>query len=195
MPDSKQDLPPHIAETVQTITSLHAEHHRNATAAERIIDRTTAFIGRPVFLFGFALVSIVWALGNVLVEAAGGMPPDPAPFAWMGLALTWAALLIAILILTSQRRADRLAELREQMNLEATLLSEQKTRKIIELLEELRRDTPQVHDRTDPEAAQMAAKSDPHEVLGVIKERANDAVRARGLSGTPPSEDRLKKTD
>ena len=56
------------------------------------------------------------------------------------------------------------------MTLEATLLTEQKTRKIIELLEELRRDSPGVRDREDVEALQMAAKADPHEVLAVIEE-------------------------
>jgi uncharacterized membrane protein len=56
------------------------------------------------------------------------------------------------------------------MTLEATLLTEQKTRKIIELLEELRRDSPGVRDREDVEADQMAAKADPHDVLAVIEE-------------------------
>jgi uncharacterized membrane protein len=79
-------------------------------------------------------------------------------------------MVISVMILISQSRADRFANLREQMTLEATLLTEQKTRKIIELLEELRRDSPGVRDREDVEARQMAAKADPHEVLAVIDE-------------------------
>jgi uncharacterized membrane protein len=94
----------------------------------------------------------------------------------MELVLTGAALLIAIMILVSQRRADRLANLREQMSLEATLLTEQKTRKIIELLEELRRDSPQIPDREDVEANQMALKADPHQVLAVIEEVTSETV-------------------
>jgi len=74
------------------------------------------------------------------------------------------------MILISQSRADRFANLREQMTLEATLLTEQKTRKIIELLEELRRDSPGVRDRKDVEADQMAAKADPHDVLAVTED-------------------------
>jgi uncharacterized membrane protein len=181
MPDISQDLPPHIAEAVKTIAGLHKEHHRKATPAERIVDRTTAAIGRPPFLFGLIVISVAWAIGNYLAERAGGNPPDPPPFAWMSFALAWMALVIAVLILTSQRRADRLSHLREHMNLEATLLTEQKTRKIIALLEELRRDSPQIHDRHDPEAAQMAEKADPNAVLDVIEETAEDAARSRGL--------------
>lgn len=185
MPEIAQDLPPHIAEAVKTIAGLHMEHHRKATFAERIIDRTTAAIGRPSLLFGLILMTVAWVMGNYLVKITGGRPPDPPPFAWMSLALAWMALMIAVLILTSQRRADRLAHLREHMNLEATLLTEQKTRKIIALLEELRRDSPQIHDRHDPEAAQMAEKSDPNTVLNVIEETAKDAVRSSpGMAGS-----------
>ena len=67
------------------------------------------------------------------------------------------------------------------MTLESTLLTEQKTRKIIELLEELRRDSPDVRDREDVEAVQMAAKADPHEVLAKI-----DEVTQVHLVGTAP---------
>ena len=84
--------------------------------------------------------------------------------------LTATALVIAVMILASQRRADRFANLRERMTLEATLMTEQKTRKIIELLEELRRDSPDIRDRQDIEAEQMAIKADPHQVLAVIEE-------------------------
>ena len=88
----------------------------------------------------------------------------------MEVILTAVSFLIAVMILASQLRADRFANLREQMTLEATLLTEQKTRKIIELLEELRRDLPDVRDRRDLEAEQMATKADPHEVLAVIED-------------------------
>jgi uncharacterized membrane protein len=81
------------------------------------------------------------------------------------------------MILTSQSRADRFANLREQMTLESTLLTEQKTRKIIELLEEFRRDSPGVRDRRDLEAEQMAAKTDPHEVLTAIEEGTQAKVQ------------------
>ncbi len=164
------DVPPHIAETIQAIALLHEEHHRKSTLAERIVDRATMFVGRPAFLIGLITVAIAWAITNMVTFILGRATLDPPPFAWMELALTVAALIIAVMILTSQRRADRFADLRERMSLEATLMTEQKTRKIIELLEELRRDSPGVRNRHDIEAEQMAAKADPHEVMAVIEE-------------------------
>jgi uncharacterized membrane protein len=170
------DIPPHVAETVQAIALLHAEHHRKSTLAERVVDRATASVGRPRFLLALVAVAIAWVLFNLGLLHKGVPPPDPPPFGWMELVLTGAALLIAIMILASQRRADRFANLREQMSLEATLLTEQKTRKIIELLEELRRDSPEIPDREDIEANQMASKADPHEVLAVIEEVTSEKV-------------------
>jgi len=170
------DIPPHVAETVQAIALLHAEHHRKSTLAERIVDRATAWVGRPRLLLALVAAATVWVLFNLGLLYKGVLPPDPPPFGWLELVLTGAALLIAIMILASQRRADRLANLREQMSLEATLLTEQKTRKIIELLEELRRDSPEIPNRKDIEADQMAAKADPHEVLAVIEEVTSEKV-------------------
>ncbi len=184
MADPPSEMPPHIAETIQAITQLHAEHHRKSTFAERAIDKLIALIARPAFPFSLLLASAAWGGINAWIKTEGGSPPDPPPFAWMSLVLTATALLIAALILTSQRRADKLAYLREQMTLEAALMTEQKTRKIVELLEELRRDSPEIRDRHDAEAAQMAAKADPRVVLEVIEEEAARSTN----SGRPDDE-------
>jgi uncharacterized membrane protein len=176
MPELDIDVSPHIAETIHAIALLHAEHHRKSTLAERIVDKATNFVGRPRVLLALIAAAGTWAAINSLVLASGGAPLDPPPFPWMELVLSAFGLAIAVMILTSQRRADRFANLREQMTLESTLLTEQKTRKIIELLEELRRDSPGVKDRQDIEAEQMAAKADPHEVMTVIAEVASEAV-------------------
>jgi uncharacterized membrane protein len=75
-----------------------------------------------------------------------------------------------VLILATQRREDQLTQRREQLTLELAILSEQKTAKIIQLLEESRRDNPQMHDRHDPEAEAMAQPADPGSVLAAIRE-------------------------
>jgi len=178
MADNAKQLPQHIAETVDEITQLHAEHHRHATPAERLIDRITQWVGRPFFLFALMALAAAWIAFNLLLDYWGATPLDPPPFKWTELAFAMMAVLVAVLILASQSRADRLANLREQMTLEATLMSEKKVRKIIDLLEELRRDSPQVRDRPDPEATQMSAKDDPHQVLNAIEESADQAVHS-----------------
>src|SRR5579863_5882836 len=171
------DVPPHVAETIRAIALLHAEHHKKSTLAERMVDRLTLFVGQPIFLLALFIVALSWMVMNTAILLDGGTPLDPPPFTWMELVLTIVALIIAVMILTSQSRADRFANLREQMTLEATLLTEQKTRKIIELLEELRRDSPGIRDRLDLEAEQMTAKTDPREIQTAVKEDAQEIVR------------------
>jgi uncharacterized membrane protein len=48
------------------------------------------------------------------------------------------SLYLVVLILTTQRRDDLLTQRRELLNLEPAILSEQKTAKVVALLEELR---------------------------------------------------------
>ena len=166
--DAAPILPPHIEETVQAIGRLQAQHDNQATAIERLMDRLTATIGRPGFLLWLGLAATGWALANLAAGAAGRAAPDPPPFAWMQGALTLSALCVTVIILTTQRRADRLAGLRSQLILELAILGEQKTAKVIGLLEESRRDNPLIADRHDPEASDMAKPADPEAVLEAI---------------------------
>jgi uncharacterized membrane protein len=114
----------------------------------------------------------LWIIGNLAAEKAGYAPLDRVTFAGLELTSTIAALLLAVLILTSQRRDDRLAERRAELTLQLALLSEQKSAKIITLLEELRRDLPSVPDRLDHESEAMSEAADPHSVLGAIEATA-----------------------
>ena len=85
-----------------------------------------------------------------------------------------------VLILATQRREYQLAQLREQLTLELAILSEQKTAKVIQLLEESRRDNPLIRDRVDQEAEAMAQPADPQSVLDAIKETHAEAEQISG---------------
>ena len=90
------------------------------------------------------------------------------------------SLYIVVLILATQRREYQLAQLREQLTLELAILSEQKTAKVIQLLEESRRDNPLIRDRVDQEAEAMAQPADPQSVLDAIKETHAEAEQISG---------------
>ncbi len=175
MSDGTRILPIHIEETIRSIAELHAEHHRGATPIQRIVERLTAFVGRPRFIGLLTIASVLWISLNGVAPLFGLAPFDPPPFPWFDGAVSLAALYIALLILTTQRRQDQLAQHREQLTLELTILSEQKTAKIIQLLEEARRDNPNLRDRVDEEAAAMAIPADPQSVLDAIKETHAEA--------------------
>lgn len=179
--------PPHVEEAVRSVALLHAKHHQDASPAQRRVDHATGFAGRPMFLGLVCAGVATWIVSNYALIFLGLFPFDAPPFGWLQLVVSLTALLIAVLILVTQKQADKLADLRGQMTLELTLLTEQKVAKIIELVEELRRDSPEVRDRIDPEASEMSAKSDSHAVLGAIKETDLE-MRAAMNAGTPSAE-------
>ena len=166
--DATPILPAHIEETVQAIGRVQAQHESEATALERLVEQLTAAIGRPAFLVWLALAVAVWTLGNLYSARFGYVPIDPPPFSWLQGMITLAALCVTVIILTSQRRADKLAGLRAQLTLELAILGEQKTAKVIELIEQTRRDNPLLTDRVDLEANAMAKPADPEAVLDAI---------------------------
>ncbi len=163
-------LPPHIEEAMASIERLHSDHERGATQIQRWVDRLTAALGRPRFAGALTVALFSWVIGNLALLAADRPAPDPPPFYWLEGAMTILAVYMTALILTTQRRADKLAAHREQLTLELAILAEQKTTKMIALLEELRRDSPAIHDRIDAVADAMAEPTDHHAVLQAIKD-------------------------
>ncbi len=170
-------LPPHIEEGVQSIALLHNAHHKNASRAAKLVDAASSLVSRPLFLVVICLALVAWVAGNEALAAAGLRPLDAPPFPWADDMVTLLALIVAVLIVITQQRAGMLSERREQMTLELTLLSEQKAAKIISLIEEIRRDSPQLHNRIDPEAHEMSTRADPNMVLVAIQETATEIKR------------------
>lgn len=170
MDDRKPTMPAHIEATIRAIARLHADHHRASTGLQRAVARLTDRVGRPRFIGLLTILVGGWVVANLLAPMLGRRAFDPPPFPLLSSIVTVVALGISVLILTTQRRDGELAQLREQLTLELTIIGEQKTAKIIELLETLRRDHPDLDDRDDPEAIAMATSADPHSVLDAIRQ-------------------------
>ena len=128
-------LPDHIDETIRSIAQLRAEHHDNATSLQRTVDRMTILLSRPRFIGVITVIVVGWMSLNLLAAALGVRPIDPPPFAWLGGAVSLVSLYMVVLILATQRREDQLAQRRELLILELAILSEQKTAKVIQLLD------------------------------------------------------------
>jgi len=183
------DAPPlsrHIAETVQAVVQLHADHRLRSTRVEKVVDRWTAALGRPSSIIWLVCVVTFWVGMNLLLRHVGYVTIDRPPFPWLNNALAVSGLVVLILILSTQRRADQLADVREQITLELASLTERKVAKVIDLIEELRRDSPHLTDRVDHEAREMAERKHPGEMLGVIKETHEEIV-AQHREGAPDS--------
>jgi uncharacterized membrane protein len=76
---------------------------------------------------------------------------------------------VTTMVLLTQNRQAKQAEHRRHLDLQVTLLVEQKVTKVIALIEELRRDLPSVQNRVDSQAEAMQEVVDPQTVLSALE--------------------------
>jgi uncharacterized membrane protein len=177
MPPTSNEPPPvpqHVAETVATIAKLHARSEREVPRQQRSIEAFTAYLGRPAAVWAVAATGVLWIAGNIVMPCVGLRALDPPPFGWLQATCSLGALLIATTVLAAQNRQRRVADEHAQLDLQINLLAEQKVAKLISLLEELRRDMPNVANRVDLLAEAMTHAVDPHAVASALKETRED---------------------
>jgi len=165
-------------QSIETLANLHIHMERRVGRHQRAIETVTAFLGRPRFLYFILLFVLLWIAINLFVQRSGLATIDPPPFYWLQGLVALSALLMTTIVLITQNRQDKFAEQRRQLDLQVSLLVEQKVTKVIALLEELRQDIPQVEDRHDPESEAMKQTVDPHEVLATFNQRVSEAAEA-----------------
>ena len=177
------DIPTHIIESIDEIAELHADAERRATVHQRGIERWTHSLGRPYLLYSIVAGAVLWIAVNVAMERAGELPFDPFPFYLLQGMISLSALLIATLVLITQDRQSKLSEKRGHLDLQINLLTERKIAKVIALLEELRRDLPNVRNRPDPEARAMEARIDTRAVADALEKSIEAEASAESTSG------------
>jgi uncharacterized membrane protein len=172
-------LPATVSENIQTLESYYARRERQVSAAQRILERFSASIGRPWFLGSMGLLVVLWVGYNLLAPAMGLRRFDPVPFPALQGLISLSALLITTIVLIGQNRLAQLEHQREQLELQVNILTEQKTTKLLHLLEELRRDLPSVPDRHDPDAAKLRQPTDATDILSALERLSEKAPSAK----------------
>jgi uncharacterized membrane protein len=154
------EFPDHVDKAVRSVTQLHSDHHGRTTSPQRAVNRVAALMGRPWFIALVGFIVVAWVAANLLAAKVGVEAIDPPPFVWLEVAATLFSLILVVFLLVAQKHEDELNAHRDTLTLELAILSDHKIAKVIQLLEELRRDSPHVQDRDDPQAEQMAEPAD-----------------------------------
>lgn len=165
------ELPAHVDSSVATTAALHTEHDRRATPVKRMVGRLVDYLGQPRFMGLMTIALVGWIAANIVL---GPEALDRPPFPVLIEIATVLGLYFTVLILITQRHENELTEMREQLTLELAMLSEQKSAKIIMLLEEMRRDSPHLADRHDAEAAALSEAADAVTVLSAMQKHRDD---------------------
>jgi uncharacterized membrane protein len=171
-------VPHHLEDTVATIAALHAAHNREAHALQKAVSRATGGIARPLTLILITAAIAGWVALNLALPKLGNAALDPFPFPLLSAAVSTVGLYLAAMILITQRHDDEMATRREQITLKLAILSEQKSAKIIALLEEFRRNDPNQGNDRDEVAEALATPADAQVVLDAI--RAAEKVEEGG---------------
>ncbi len=178
-------LPEPISHNIDAIIALHTRHEQDVSRHQRMVEAAIASFGRPAFLYSILLAITLWVVPNALPRRFGLPRFDPPPFSWLQFSLTTGSLLMTSGVLIKQNRQEKLAEQRAQLTLQLNMLSEQKIAKLIDLVEELRRDLPDVKNRYDPDAETMKEAADPQAVVEALEETLTEELADQQMQKTP----------
>jgi uncharacterized membrane protein len=188
MPEAEQNtVPEHVHDNIQAVHALHQKTARGVHRGQRVVESLTAFLGKPRTLYALLSGVFLWTAYNHSLSVSGGRPFDSPPYFYLqGIIALYAAIMTTIVLIT-QNRQNKEVERNAHLELQVNLLSEQRTAKIIALLEELRRDLPNVRNRVDPVADALQHAVPPTLVSSALDHTMNPGTHDSG----PPERENL----
>lgn len=115
------------------ITSFKAKADAKRTSSEKFADFLTGKLGSVTFLVLNMVWFIVWISWN-----SGWIPGltafDHYPFGFLTMTVSLEAIFLAIIVLISQNREAKVNELREEVDLQVNMISEEEVTKLIGLV-------------------------------------------------------------
>ncbi|OZA77721.1 DUF1003 domain-containing protein [Polynucleobacter sp. 39-46-10] len=177
--DNKQ-----VNQNIEAVLDFYAHEDEKMSFAQRLLERISCFIGKPIFLALILLFVVLWIAGNLLLPVYSIAQFDPPPFHFLQGIIGLSALLTATIVVSNQNRLAKIEEQRAHLDLKVNLLTEQKTAKMIDLLEELRFDLPNVKNRPDSEATELKHAMNPGQVLAALDERTEMDASQKNIANT-----------
>lgn len=116
----------------KTIESFQGKYLRKRNRFERIVDSISAASASMGFLVANSVFFIIWILWNM--GLIGIKAVDPFPFVLLTTVVSLEAIILSIFVLISQNRQSRVADLREEIDLQINLIAEEEITKLIKLM-------------------------------------------------------------
>jgi uncharacterized membrane protein len=188
----RQPLPEHIDQNIENVVAITKREWEQLGHWQRRVEHIGRFVSRPVYIVGLLSFAGAWVAVNVAASLYGRKPFDPFPFPLLDGILTLCALLTTTVVLIAQSRQAKLVQQHTHLDLQVSLLTEQKVSAIIRLLEELRRDLPMVKNRHDPQASVLQEAADTAQVVSAIKQGGLTGDTGAKQTGTSSDDDRKR---
>jgi len=162
-----------VDQNIDAVLAMHIADELTVTKNQHAIERMVSAVAVPGFLFAILGAIILWVGVNIGLMAAGDRPLDKPPFGWLQTVATLVALVMTSVVVITQNRQGKVAERNAHVDLQVNLLVDQKAAKIIQLLEEMRTDSPMLRNRRDSEAEELQIAFDPSQVATAIAEKSS----------------------
>jgi uncharacterized membrane protein len=182
--DQEERVTQLIQENAAVNALLQKQAEAGLTNLHRPIEQIGALLARPQFIIGAIGIFIGWIAINLILKATRRPVWDQPPFYWLQGLITFLALVFTATVLIAQARQAQIAEQRSQLQLQFAVLNEQRSAKIIGLLEELRSDLPNVNDRIDEDAEVLKEPAKPEVILETL-----ETLQSGGETALPPKEE------
>lgn len=166
---AQENLPPSVSENIDTITEFYQRHEEHMSLPQRIIEKLSVILGSPGYVAASVVFMVGWIIANLVALEMGYEEVDEPPFFWLQGIIAVNAFIISTTVLIRQNRMQKLAQHHARLDLQVNLLTEEKTSKIIGMLEALRRDIPGISKDVDNEAREMIQPTDAKVVLEAIE--------------------------
>lgn len=153
-------------QNVRAMRELESAAVARRTLADRAAAAIARFCGSVTFVWIHLLVFSAWIGYNALSPFE---PFDPYPFTFLTLVVSLEAIFLATFILISQNYDMRVAERRNQLDLQINLLAEQENTKMLQMLERIARKVG-AHIDNDPQVRALEEATRPETLVEQIEE-------------------------
>lgn len=133
MTKTTDPAPADISPNSKTNGSIKGKAAEKRSIPDILVDRTTALLGSNLFLLVNLLVLMSWIVINT-GQIPGIEPFDEFPFSLLTTIVSLEAIILAILVLISQNRAAKVADLREEVQLQVNVLTEEEITRMMSML-------------------------------------------------------------
>jgi len=122
-----------IIRSRQAVQSLKARAEAQRTPIEKLADAMTASFGNIWFL----IINVIWFTIWIAINLGGIKeiaPFDPFPFGLLTMIVSLEAIILAIFVLISQNREQKVNSLRDEFDVQIDLITENEVTKVMELV-------------------------------------------------------------
>ncbi len=154
---------------LQNIQSFQGKFSHHRTRRQKFADAVTALSGTTEFLIAHAAWFGIWLAWNAGM-IPGLKPFDPFPFVLLTTVVSIEAIFLAIIVLVSQNRQSKIADLRQEVDLQINLIAEEEITKLMRMVAGLYKFL-KIDVGEEPELKEMLKPTDPDEIERRLEEQ------------------------